>query len=176
MIRKTSGFTLIELMIAVVLLAIVAAVAVPGFNRAIEGNRLVSGTNLLVSSIKLARTEAIKRGAFVTLSTDGGLGGGWCVHTGDAAGDCANDQIRAFEAPQSLTFTETAGDLVFDRRGFLVPQTAQTFTVAPNGCASGANTFRTIRISPVGIGSGNWNSGNSLNPDHFSADEYSVTK
>ena len=45
MIKKTSGFTLIELMITVVLLAIVAAVAVPGFNRAIEGNRLVSGTN-----------------------------------------------------------------------------------------------------------------------------------
>ncbi|PHQ23917.1 pilus assembly protein [Marinobacter guineae] len=150
MLKRTAGFTLIELLITMVVLAIIATVAIPGFGRLIEGNRLVSGTNLLVSSIKLARTEAIKRGTTVTFSSDGGLASGWCVHDGDATGDCANDQIRGFESPGNLTFTETAGDLVFDRRGFLVPQTAQTFTVAPNACASGDITFRTIRISPVG--------------------------
>lgn len=150
MLKKTAGFTLIELLITMVILAIIATVAIPGFGRLIESNRLVTGTNLLVSSIKLARTEAIKRGANVTLSTDGGLDSGWCVHDGDANGDCANDQIRAFEAPDNLTFTESAGDLVFDRRGFLVPQNAQTFTVAPDGCAAGDITFRTIRVSPVG--------------------------
>jgi type IV fimbrial biogenesis protein FimT len=150
MLKRTAGFTLIELLITMVVLAIIATVAVPGFGRLIEGNRLVSGTNLLVSSIKLARTEAIKRGSTVTFSTDGGLASGWCVHEGDATGDCANDQIRGFESPGNLSFTETVGDLVFDRRGFLVPQTAQIFEVAPNGCATGDTTFRVIRVSPVG--------------------------
>ena len=150
MLKRTAGFTLIELLITMVVLAIIATVAVSGFGRLIEGNRLASGTNLLVSSIKLARTEAIKRGTSVTFSSDGGLASGWCVHEGDATGDCANNQIRGFESPGNLTFTETTGDLVFDRRGFLVPQAAQIFTVAPNGCASGDITFRTIRISPVG--------------------------
>ena len=150
MLKKAAGFTLIELIITMVILAIIAAVAIPGFGNLIEGNRLVSGTNLLVSSIKFARTEAIKRGTNVTFSTDGGLANGWCVHTGNAAGNCTNDQIRGFESPGNLTFTETAGDLVFDQRGFLVPQTAQTFEVFPNNCASGDTSLRTIRVSPVG--------------------------
>ncbi|WP_421840995.1 GspH/FimT family pseudopilin [Marinobacter algicola] len=150
MLKRTAGFTLIELLITMVILAIIATVALPGFGRLIDSNRLVTGTNLLVSSIKLARTEAIKRGTNVTFSTDGGLEGGWCVHEGDDAGDCANDQIRGFESPGNLIFTESVGDLVFDRRGFLVPQTAQTFTIAPVGCASGDISFRRIRVSPVG--------------------------
>lgn len=150
MLKRSAGFTLIELLVTMVILAIIATVAIPGFGRLIESNRLVTGTNLLVSSIKLARTEAIKRGANVTFSTDGGLGSGWCVHDGDAAGDCASDQIRRFESPRDLTFTESVGDLVFDRRGFLVPQTAQTFTITPDGCASGDISFRVVRVSPVG--------------------------
>ena len=145
MLKRTAGFTLIELLVTMVVLAIIATVAIPGFGRLIEGNRLVSGTNLLVSSIKLARTEAIKRGATVTFSSDGGLASGWCVHDGDATGDCANDQIRGFEPPNQLTFDPPGNvDLVFDRRGFLVPQTAQTI------CISGDTTHRRILISAVG--------------------------
>ena len=60
MLKKAAGFTLIELIVTMVILAIVAAVAVPGFGNLIEGNRLVSGTNLVASSIKFARAEAIK--------------------------------------------------------------------------------------------------------------------
>lgn len=150
-LKKTTGFTLIELLITLVILAIVSAVAIPGFSNLIENNRLASGTNLLVSSIKFARAEAIKRGTNVTFSTDGGLASGWCVHEGGATGDCNNDQIRSFESPGSLTFGQTSGDLVFDRRGFLVgTNVPQSFTVSPNDCAAGDNSLRTINISPVG--------------------------
>lgn len=151
MLKKTAGFTLIELIITMVILAILATVAIPGFGNLIEGNRLVSGTNLMASSIKFARTEAIKRGGSVTFSTDAGLATGWCVHIGDATGDCANDQIRGFESPGSLTFNPSGSfDLVFDRRGFLIPQTAQTLDIYPDGCTSGDTSFRRIRVSPIG--------------------------
>lgn len=149
MLKKNAGFTIIELMVTVVILAIIATVAIPGFGNLIGENRLTTGTNLLVSSIRLARAEAIKRGTSVTFSTDGGLASGWCVHEGDDAGDCANDQIRGFEGPGNLTYTATAADLVFDRRGFLVPQVGQTFTVAPTGCATGGRLL-TVNVSPVG--------------------------
>jgi type IV fimbrial biogenesis protein FimT len=155
-LKKSTGFTLIELIITMVILAIVTMAAIPSFSNMIQNNKRAADTNLLVSSINFARTEAIKRGANVTFSTDGGLESGWCVHAGDAAGDCDNDQIRGFESSGNLTFTvkddddQDVDDLVFDRRGFLVPQTALTVTVIPEECVSGNPDRRIIRVSPVG--------------------------
>lgn len=118
MLKNSSGFTLIELLVTTLILVIIATVAVPGFGNLIGENRLTTGTNLLMSSIRMARAEAIKRGTTVTFSTDGGMESGWCVHEGDDAGDCANNQIRGFEGPGNLTYTASAADLMFDRRGF----------------------------------------------------------
>jgi type IV fimbrial biogenesis protein FimT len=154
-LKKSTGFTLIELIITMVILAIVTMAAIPSFSNMIQNNKRVADTNLLVSSINFARTEAIKRGVNVTFSTDGGLESGWCVHLADAAGDC-DDQIRGFESSGNLTFTvkddddQDVDDLVFDRRGFLVPQTALTVTVIPEECVSGNPDRRIIRVSPVG--------------------------
>ena len=146
------GFTLIELMLTLIILAIIAFFALPGFGNLVEGNRLVSSNNLLLSSIRLARSEALRRGETVTFSTDGGLGSGWCVHAGDNSIDCNSgaNLIRRFEASTGLTYTASATDLSFDRRGFLVPQAAQTITIRPDDCVTGENRLTSINISPVG--------------------------
>ena len=60
--NRQHGFTLIELMITLGIAAILLTVAVPGFNTTIKNNRLITQTNLLVSSIGLARSEAVKHG------------------------------------------------------------------------------------------------------------------
>jgi type IV fimbrial biogenesis protein FimT len=62
-----AGFTIIELMITVALASILLAVAVPSFTQMIVGNRLTTQTNDMVAAISLARSEAIKRNANVTL-------------------------------------------------------------------------------------------------------------
>ncbi|MCW5654106.1 GspH/FimT family pseudopilin [Hydrogenophaga sp.] len=62
-----AGFTLIELMVGVAIMAIILAFGVPSFQSAIASNRLTGTTNDLVSAMALARTEAIRRGTRVTL-------------------------------------------------------------------------------------------------------------
>lgn len=67
------GFTLVELMVTVAVLAILLAIATPSFTSIINGNRLASGANELVASVQLARSEAVKRNRSVAIcrSTDG---------------------------------------------------------------------------------------------------------
>ncbi|MGQ0591131.1 MAG: GspH/FimT family pseudopilin [Gammaproteobacteria bacterium] len=61
------GFTLIELMVGVAVLAIALGAGVPSMSEFIQNSRLAAHTNDLLTSLHLARTEAIKRNARVTL-------------------------------------------------------------------------------------------------------------
>lgn len=63
---KQPGFTLVELMVAIAIMAIVIAFAVPSFEQIRNGNRLSSGANDLLTALQLARTEAIRRNRAVT--------------------------------------------------------------------------------------------------------------
>lgn len=55
------GFTVLELMIAIALLAILLSVAVPSFISAIQNNRLAAQGNELITALQVARSEALKR-------------------------------------------------------------------------------------------------------------------
>ena len=68
--RKNSlheGVTLIELLMTIALLAIILAIAVPGFETLSKNNRLRNQTNDFYTSLALARNEALKRFSRVTL-------------------------------------------------------------------------------------------------------------
>lgn len=67
------GFTLIELMVAIMVLSILLGIAVPSFRDAALGSRLTGYANDLVAGVQIARSEAIKRNAVVSLcpSSDG---------------------------------------------------------------------------------------------------------
>jgi type IV fimbrial biogenesis protein FimT len=71
----SAGFTLLELLVAIGVAAIVAAIAVPAFRSFTLADRsLTQGTSLLLS-LNMARSEAIKQdladGVTVCTSTDG---------------------------------------------------------------------------------------------------------
>lgn len=77
-----AGLTLIELLVTIAIAAILAGLAAPSFRDMIVGNRLKSHASALLSSLLLARGEAIKRNGRVVLckSADGAactLSGGW---------------------------------------------------------------------------------------------------
>jgi type IV fimbrial biogenesis protein FimT len=71
--RVARGLTLIELMIAIAVGAVLVALAAPSFTQALGKSRLSSAASELTSAVQLARTEAIRNNRRVTLcrSEDG---------------------------------------------------------------------------------------------------------
>lgn len=62
-----NGFTLIELMITLVVVIILVAIAAPSFNSMIRDSRAATQANNLLSSLQVARSEAINRGVRVSM-------------------------------------------------------------------------------------------------------------
>ncbi len=88
--RKQTGFTLTELMVTLAIAAIILSQAVPSFTTMIQDNRIVTQANDLVTSLNIARSEAVKRGDRVTIcksanntscTTAGGWQQGWIIFT-----------------------------------------------------------------------------------------------
>lgn len=63
---RQNGFTVIELMITVAVVAILLAVGLPSYDNFIKNSRLTAGNNALATDLTLARSEAVKRGLRVT--------------------------------------------------------------------------------------------------------------
>lgn len=66
---KWRGFTLVELLVAIAIGAILLTIAIPGYSFLVNGSRLTVVTNDLVAALNLARSEAIKRSMRVTICT-----------------------------------------------------------------------------------------------------------
>jgi type IV fimbrial biogenesis protein FimT len=80
--------TLIELLIVVAIAAVLAAVAIPSFDTLLSSSRFTTYANTYLTHLNLARSEALKRNARVTLcksadgatcTTSGGWDQGWIV-------------------------------------------------------------------------------------------------
>ena len=91
-LRRPSGFTLVELAIALAILAILFAVAIPSWGRYFAQQGVRDRADALADSFVLARAEAIRRGARVAIcprsadSCDPGAPGwerGWVIFADD---------------------------------------------------------------------------------------------
>jgi type IV fimbrial biogenesis protein FimT len=68
--QATRGLTLIELMVALAIAAILVVAAVPSFQDYLHNSRLREGGNTVYAMTLFAQSEAIKRNATVRLSTN----------------------------------------------------------------------------------------------------------
>lgn len=125
--RVQQGLTLFELLMSMAILGLLTAVAVPSFQSISTNSRLATETNEIIATLRLARSEAAKRGQNVTVcaanagltacSGTGNWGAGWLVI------DNAANIIRVREALTTNKATEmsiigAAGSVVFNRNGF----------------------------------------------------------
>jgi type IV fimbrial biogenesis protein FimT len=71
--NNARGFTLLELMVVLAIAGFLLGIGVPAFQAVIADQRSTTATNELVQSLILARSEAIKRGRYVSIckSDDG---------------------------------------------------------------------------------------------------------
>jgi type IV fimbrial biogenesis protein FimT len=102
--RRGRGFTIIELLIVTLIVAILAMVAVPNMRDLIVRTRLKTAASDLHSSLVLARSEAIKRntGMQIVPVSAGNWALGWSVQV-QSSGLVLSQQ----DAYRDITFTST---------------------------------------------------------------------
>lgn len=150
--RGRGGFTLVELMVVITVLAILLVIAVPSFDGIRLSSRLSAYATELMAGSQLARTEAIKRNAPVTMcvSSNGtscsGSGGwelGWIVVSGTTV-------IRQQPpAASGYKLSEAGGvtSLTFEATGVGVNQAS--ITVCRLSPSAGSQE-RVVKISATG--------------------------
>ena len=140
--NRKAGFTLIELIITVALVAIIVTIGIPSFRTAILNNSRTAQVNEFVGVLNLARSEAIKRSIRATIcrSSDGATcaadstsvwENGWIVwvdQNGNSALD-AGEEIKIYGTIPN-NFTMRSGGTF-----------TQSIAYLPNGVSSGMGTF-----------------------------------
>ena len=71
--KRTSGMTLVELLVVMTIAAILIGVGVPSFRYVTNSNRMSGEINNLLGDLQFARSQALKEGRTVTVcsSTNG---------------------------------------------------------------------------------------------------------
>src|SRR5258706_3119711 len=130
------GFTLIEVMIALTISAILLMIAVPSFRDASLGSKLRTTANRLISSTLVGRSEALKRNAVVTMCvtangtscTTGGWEQGWIIYYGTVP-SASNRIDHQPAAPTGFLVSESGGAIILQFAPTGIGSTAATFTV-----------------------------------------------
>lgn len=108
MVKRSRGLTLVELMVTIAIAAILAAVALPGFQDVMRSNRLATQANEFVAAMALARSEAVRQNRLVRFCRADGLAsctagagtwGGWIVWA-DLNGDGATSADEIVKSGQ----------------------------------------------------------------------------
>ncbi len=170
MARVSHGFTMIELMVVVAILATLAALAGPSFTPLIERWRVRQATEEMIGALYFARSEAVKRGGSVRIEKESSGGGctaattqewncGWFVyHDVDnsnsftTAGSNPDVLLQKYPAIRNVEVVHQGGGAGFnlDRWGKANGLNANGFVFIPKGKTIASPLARGICMSSGG--------------------------
>lgn len=152
--RAAAGFSLIELLVTIAIVAILVGVALPSFRDTITRNRIAGATNDFIAGLNYARTEALRRNGSAGLCpTDDGLqcGKGWAKKWMVFQGDPTDPTVlRQGEfSPQDDFSADSAAAITFDGRGMLGGSNV-VFKLKPDQCEAGKPMLRVFNVHRTG--------------------------
>ena len=143
---RNFGFTLIELLVTIAVMAIIATIAVPGFQSMMARNQLASSYNEILSGLYLARSEAIKRRQNVSFEVMASSPWEYRVYVTD---DGSDNAIRVRQASRGGVSVSDSNVVEFNRLGRIVE-----ISDCDGGCTLTVDS-KSIQISGFGrIGRG----------------------
>lgn len=156
---RQTGFTLVELLVTVAVLAVLVGLALPSFQQSLRSNRAATATNDMLASLSLARSEAIRsaRGGGVCSSGNGAACNGswsdgwlvWADADADGTFDAGEAVLRYSRGDARLVASGPDAAIAFDSRGRLRAAAAQALTLEPAECG-GQPLKRTLTVSAAG--------------------------
>ena len=158
-VQRERGFTMVELLVTLVVLAVLLALAAPNMSTFVNSSRLRSSHGELVSALTLARSEATKRGLPVTVKARGSTVGaefseGWDVFLDANANDVLDIGEKVIRAYPALTGNQRFGTVggevmaIFTNRGFLKAAAPLRFKLCGQ---TGEPLGYRILLEPVGM-------------------------
>ena len=166
--RRNFGYTMLELVMVIAIVAILATIAMPGFKYVTTSNRIASEVNGLLGDMQFARSEAVKEGQSVTVciaananlnSCAGAAGGNWALGWIVFLDTNNNQQVDAGEAviraqpAFSGTDTFVAGSaafnsVTFNRLGYA--PTGVTTNISLHDSTANPSWTRCLAVNPIG--------------------------
>jgi type IV fimbrial biogenesis protein FimT len=84
-VARAHGFTLVELIVTIALVALVLVMGLPAFMNMMTNLRVRTVADSVLAGVQVARTEALKRNRNLAFRLDAATGGAWTVGEVDAA-------------------------------------------------------------------------------------------
>lgn len=157
--QRESGFSLVELMIVIAIIAILIVLGMPTYQNITNSYRMASEVNSLLGDLQYARAEALREGQYVTVcaanAAYSGCSGstswatGWIVFpnnlTGTLTGPATAGSIlhvqRGFAGshPDTFVATNAVSSITYSREGFA------------NTAAGFASTLITLHNQPTSL-------------------------
>jgi len=178
--RVPRGFTLVELLVGIAVMAALMLLAIPGFSAWLQNSQIRTAAEAIQNGLQLARAEAVRRNAAVIFQLTSTLdntcalstaGKNWVVSLDAAAGSCgaAPSADLAASAPPRIiqarggsdgstnaTILASQSSITFNGLGRVTPVPAGNITIDiknPTGgtCAGLAGTGGPMRCMQVNV-------------------------